>query len=39
MTAGCFCLVDAPDKELAMRVHREAHALVADGIIEVLEGS
>jgi hypothetical protein len=34
-----FCLVDAPDKESAMRVHREAHGLVADEIIEVLEGS
>ena len=29
-----FCLVDAPSKEAAMQVHREAHGLVADEIIE-----
>ena len=34
-----FCLVDAPDAETAMRVHREAHGLVADEIHEVSEGS
>ena len=34
-----FCLVDAPDAETAMRVHREAHGLVADEIYEVSEGS
>jgi hypothetical protein len=34
-----FCLVEAPDKEAAMRVHREAHGLVADDIFEVKEGS
>ncbi len=34
-----FCLVEAPDKESAERVHREAHGLVADEIIEVQEGS
>lgn len=34
-----FCLVEAPDKESAMRVHREAHGLVADEIFEVHEGS
>ena len=33
-----FCLVEAPDKEAAIRVHREAHGLVADEIIEVKEG-
>jgi hypothetical protein len=33
-----FCLVDAPSKEAAMAVHREAHGLVADEIIEVKEG-
>jgi hypothetical protein len=33
-----FCLVEAPDKESAMAVHREAHGLVADEIIEVHEG-
>ena len=34
-----FCLVDAPDAETAMTVHREAHGLVADEIYEVSEGS
>lgn len=33
-----FCLVEAPDKESAMRVHKEAHGLVADEIFEVHEG-
>lgn len=30
-----FCLVRAPDPEAAVRVHREAHGLVADKIIEI----
>ena len=34
-----FCLVDAPDADTAIRVHREAHGLVADEIYEVSEGS
>jgi hypothetical protein len=34
-----FCLVEAPDKESANAVHREAHGLVADEIIEVQEGN
>ena len=33
-----FCLVDAPSKEAAVAVHREAHGLVADELIEVKEG-
>lgn len=33
-----FCLVEAPSKEAAVAVHREAHGLVADEIIEVREG-
>jgi len=33
-----FCLVDAPNKEAAIAVHKEAHGLVADRIIEVVEG-
>jgi hypothetical protein len=37
-TGQVFCLVEAPDKESAIRVHREAHGLVADEIIEVQEG-
>jgi hypothetical protein len=32
-----FCLVEAPSKEAAERVHREAHGLVADEIYEVTE--
>jgi Protein of unknown function (DUF4242) len=34
-----FCLVDAPDADAAVRVHREAHGLVADEIYEVTEHS
>ena len=34
-----FCLVEAPSKEAAAAVHREAHGLVADEIVEVTEGS
>ena len=34
-----FCLAKAPTKEAAMAVHREAHGLVADEIIEVKEGT
>jgi hypothetical protein len=34
-----FCLVDAPDAEAAITVHREAHGLVADEIYAVQEGS
>jgi len=33
-----FCLCEAPSKEAAEAVHREAHGLVADEIIEVKEG-
>jgi hypothetical protein len=33
-----YCLVEAPS-EAAEAVHREAHGLVADEIIEVREGS
>jgi hypothetical protein len=34
-----FCLVDAPNKDAAWRVHREAHGLVADEIHEVSENA
>jgi hypothetical protein len=37
-TGDVFCLVRAPDKEAAVRVHREAHGLVPNDIIEVQEG-
>jgi len=33
-----YCLVEAPNAEAAAAVHREAHGLVADDIIEVHEG-
>lgn len=38
-TCKLFCLVEAPSKEAAAAVHREAHGFVADEIIEVKEGS
>ena len=38
-TGKVFCLVDAPSKEAAAAVHREAHGLVADEIVEVKEGA
>jgi hypothetical protein len=34
-----FCLVEAPDAAAASTVHREAHGLVADEVLEVQEGS
>ena len=34
-----FCLVDAPDKETASQVHREAHGLVAENLFEVEQGA
>jgi len=37
-TGKVFCLVDAPTKEAAAAVHREAHGLVADHIDPVREG-
>ena len=37
-TGKVFCLVEAPSKEAAAAVHREAHGFVADEIIEVKEG-
>ncbi len=37
-TGKVFCLVEAPNKEAAEAVHREAHGVVADSITEVKEG-
>lgn len=37
--AKVFCLVEAPDADTAIAVHRQAHGLVADKIYEVVEGS
>ena len=38
-TGRVYCLVEAPSPELAERVHREAHGLVADEIVQVTEGA
>lgn len=38
-TGDVFCLAEAPNKEATEAVHREAHGLLADEIIEVEEGS
>ncbi|HTS55820.1 MAG TPA: DUF4242 domain-containing protein [Burkholderiales bacterium] len=38
-TGKVFCLVEAPSKEAATAVHREAHGFIADEIVEVKEGS
>jgi hypothetical protein len=38
-TGTVFCLCEAPSKEAAVAVHREAHGLLADEIIEVKEGA
>jgi hypothetical protein len=38
-TGKVFCLVEAPSKEAAAAVHREAHGFVADEIVEVKEGA
>jgi class 3 adenylate cyclase len=35
---GIFCLAQAPSKEAAIRVHAEAHGLLAEELIEVEEG-
>ena len=34
-----YCLVDAPNEEAAVAVHREAHGMVADEMVEVKEGA
>jgi hypothetical protein len=34
-----FCLVEAPNKEAANRVHKEAHGLVAQKLYEVEQGA
>lgn len=38
-TEQVFCLVEGPSKEAVEAVHRQAHGLVADEIIEVTEGT
>jgi hypothetical protein len=34
-----FCLVEAPNRDAAIAVHREAHGLVADELVEVKAGA
>lgn len=34
-TGRIFCLSEAPDKEAALRVHREAHGLMPKEILQV----
>jgi len=34
-----FCLIEAPNKEAAIAVHREAHGLLADEVVEIKEGA
>jgi hypothetical protein len=38
-TGRVFCLVEAPSKQAAEAVHREAHGQIADEIFEVREGA
>ena len=38
-TGKVFCLVEAPSAEAAIAVHREAHGLLADQVVEVKEGA
>jgi hypothetical protein len=37
-TGRVYCLFEAPDAEAGAAVHREAHGLLADEIIQVQEG-
>ncbi len=37
-TEKAFCLIEAPNKEAAAAVHREAHGLMANEIVQVTEG-
>lgn len=38
-TGRVYCLVEAPNADAAAQVHREAHGLLANEIVEVQEGS
>lgn len=37
-TGTVHCLVDAPNKEAALSVHRDGHGLLPHGIVEVVQG-
>lgn len=39
LTGKMFCLIDAPNQDAAIAVHREAHGILADEIIQVREGT
>jgi hypothetical protein len=38
-TGKVYCLAEAPSPEAMTEVHREAHGLLADEIVEVREGA
>jgi hypothetical protein len=38
-TGKVFCLSEAPNADAMAEVHREAHGLLADEIVEVTEGA
>ena len=38
-TGKVFCLAEAPNAEAFAAVHREAHGLMADEIVQVKEGA
>jgi hypothetical protein len=38
-TGKVFCLVEAPSADDAIEVHRKAHGLLADRLLEVREGA
>jgi hypothetical protein len=38
-TGKVYCLAEAPDAESLEAVHREAHGLLADEIVQVMEGA
>jgi hypothetical protein len=38
-TGKVYCLAEAPDAEACAAVHREAHGLLADEIVQVMEGA
>ena len=37
-TGRVYCLIEAPTAEAANQVHKEAHGLLADEIVQVSEG-
>jgi hypothetical protein len=38
-TGKIFCLSEAPNADAVRAVHRDAHGLVADEVVEVAEGT